>query len=76
MVLARSGWGWDCRLADFDNDGLLEAVQAVGFIKGKVNRWPELQALGTSNDRLIHDPPALTGLGGISSYLFLSMLRI
>ena len=26
--------------------------------------------------RLIHDPPALTGLGGISSYLFLSMLRI
>src|SRR5205823_762420 len=30
--------------------------QAVGFIKGKVNRWPELQSLGTSNDRIVHDP--------------------
>lgn len=26
--------------------------------------------------RLIHDPPAITGLGGISSHLFLSVLRI
>jgi hypothetical protein len=56
LGLSRSGWGWDCRLADFDNDGVLEAIQAVGFIKGKINRWPELQALGTSNDRIIHNP--------------------
>lgn len=56
LGLSRSGWGWDCRLADFDNDGVLEAMQAVGFIKGRINRWPELQALGTSNDRIIHDP--------------------
>lgn len=56
LGLSRSGWGWDCRLADFDNDGVLEAIQAVGFIKGNVNRWPELQALGTSNDRIIHNP--------------------
>jgi hypothetical protein len=56
LGLSRSGWGWDCRLADFDNDGVLEAIQAVGFIKGKINRWPELQSLGTSNDRIIHDP--------------------
>ena len=56
LGLARSGWGWDCKLADFDNDGVLEAVQAVGFIKGKVNRWPELQALGTSNDQVVHNP--------------------
>jgi len=56
LGLSRSGWGWDCRLADFDNDGVLEAVQAVGFIKGKINRWPELQSLGTSNDRIVHDP--------------------
>ncbi len=77
--LSRSGWGWDSRLADFDNDGKLEAVQATGFAKGKIsepgklsaidqglyrlgllkhgiNRWPELQALGTTNDRMIHDP--------------------
>jgi len=56
LGLSRSGWGWDCRLADLDNDGVLEAIQAVGFIKGKINRWPELQALGTSNDRIIHNP--------------------
>jgi len=35
---------------------VLEAIQAVGFIKGKINRWPELQSLGTSNDRIVHDP--------------------
>jgi len=56
LGLSRSGWGWDCRLADFDNCGVLEAIQAVGFIKGKVNRWPELQSLGTSNSRIVHDP--------------------
>jgi hypothetical protein len=56
LGLSRSGWGWDCRLADMDNDGVLEAIQAVGFIKGKINRWPELQSLGTSNDRIVHDP--------------------
>jgi hypothetical protein len=55
LGLSRSGWGWDCRLADFDNDGVLEAVQATGFLKGGVNRWPELQALGTANSRTMHD---------------------
>jgi hypothetical protein len=54
--LSRSGFAWDARLADFDNNGVLEAVQACGFIKGKINRWPELQALGTSNDQIIHNP--------------------
>jgi hypothetical protein len=56
LGLSRSGWGWDCRLADFDNEGVLQAIQAVGFIKGKINRWPELQSLGTSNPRIVHDP--------------------
>jgi hypothetical protein len=56
LGLARSGFSWEARLADFDNDGVLEAMQACGFIKGKINRWPELQALGTSNSRIIHDP--------------------
>ena len=56
LGLSRSGFGWDARLADFDNDGVLEAMQACGFIKGKINRWPELQALGTSNDKIIHNP--------------------
>lgn len=56
LGLSRSGFGWDCRLADFDNDGNLEAIQACGFIKGAINRWPELQALGTSNDKIVHNP--------------------
>jgi hypothetical protein len=56
LGLARSGFAWDARLADFDNAGTLEAVQACGVIQGVVNRWPELQALGTSNDRIVHAP--------------------
>jgi hypothetical protein len=56
MGLSHSGWGWDARLADFDNDGTLEAVQATGFIRGTINRWPELQALGTANSGIMHDP--------------------
>jgi len=55
LGLSQSGWGWDSRLVDFDNDGILEALQAMGFVKGTVNRWPELQALGTGNDTLMHD---------------------
>jgi hypothetical protein len=56
LGLARSGFAFESRLADFDNDGVLEAMQACGFIKGKINRWPELQALGTSNDQIVHNP--------------------
>jgi hypothetical protein len=56
LGLSRSGWGWDAKLDDFDNDGVLEAIQATGFVKGTVNRWPELQALGTANDALLTDP--------------------
>jgi len=56
LGLSRSGFSWEARLADFDNDGVLEAMQACGFIKGKINRWPELQALGTSNDQIVHNP--------------------
>jgi enediyne biosynthesis protein E4 len=56
LGLSRSGWGWDCRLADFDNDGVLEAVQATGFLKGTTNRWPEGQELAATNDQLLSDP--------------------
>lgn len=56
LGLSRSGWGWDAKLADFDNDGVLEAMQATGFRKGRVNRWPELQELAISNDRGVPNP--------------------
>ena len=56
MGLSRSGWAWDVKLADFDNDGFLEVVQAAGFTKGEVNRWPEMQELALGNDELMSDP--------------------
>lgn len=54
--VARSGWSWESRFGDFDNDGTLEALQATGFLKGTVNRWPELQELATGNDELLRRP--------------------
>ena len=50
LGLSRSGWGWDSKIGDFDNDGKPEIVQAAGFIKGHTNRWPELQELAFNND--------------------------
>ena len=56
LGLSRSGWAWDAKLADFNNDGAFEALQAVGFVKGTVDRWPELQELAMGNDELLPDP--------------------
>ncbi|MEU4765750.1 CRTAC1 family protein [Actinosynnema sp. NPDC023794] len=56
LLLAWSGWGWDVKLSDFDNSGELEVAQATGFVKGEVNRWPQLQELATANDALLADP--------------------
>jgi enediyne biosynthesis protein E4 len=54
--LSRSGWAWDARMLDLNNDGILEVIQANGFIKGKINRWPELQSLALANTNVLHDP--------------------
>ncbi|MBY0358918.1 MAG: CRTAC1 family protein [Candidatus Obscuribacterales bacterium] len=56
LGLSRGGWGWDCRLADFDNDSTPEAVQAKGFFKGKINRWAEAQSLGGMNSEMLRHP--------------------
>ena len=56
LGVARSSWSWETRLADFNNDGVLEAVQSTGFMKGEIDRWPELQELGLGNDALTHLP--------------------
>jgi len=53
LGLSDSGWAWDAKLDDFDNDGIPEALQATGFIKGTSNHWPEIQELATANDVLI-----------------------
>lgn len=56
LGLAHSAFSWEARLADFNNDGVNETMQATGFVRGTVNRWPELQELAMANDRLIHNP--------------------
>jgi hypothetical protein len=63
LGLSRSGWGWDVKLADFDNSGALEVLQATGFVRGAVNRWPELQELAMANDQLLHVPAAWLRVG-------------
>jgi hypothetical protein len=50
---AWSGWGWDVKMADFDNSGDPAIVQTTGFVKGEVNRWAQLQELATANDELV-----------------------
>jgi hypothetical protein len=56
LGLSRSGWGWDVRFVDFDNDGIVEATQAIGFLRGEKNRWPELHELAMGNDNNIARP--------------------
>lgn len=56
LGLSRTGWGWETRLGDFNNDGTLEALQATGFMKGNVNRWPELHEVVMGNDQLLRHP--------------------
>jgi hypothetical protein len=56
LGLSRSGWAWDAKLDDFDNDGVFEAIQATGFIKGGVNRWPEVGEQAIGNPLLLPDP--------------------
>jgi hypothetical protein len=58
LGLSRSGWAWDAKLADFNNDTTLEALQATGFVKGEVNRWPELHELAMGNDQFLNHPQA------------------
>ncbi len=53
---AWSGWAWDVKTGDFANSGHLSIAQATGFVRGEVNRWPQLQELATSNDLVVHDP--------------------
>ncbi|WP_028647197.1 VCBS repeat-containing protein [Nocardiopsis sp. CNT312] len=56
LGLARSGWSWDVKAGDFDNDGTEELFQATGFIQGEDTRWPELQEIAMGNDQLLKYP--------------------
>jgi hypothetical protein len=52
---AWSGWAWDVKLADFNNSGELAIAQTTGFVKGDVNRWPQLQELAAANDLVLEN---------------------
>jgi enediyne biosynthesis protein E4 len=56
MGLAWTGWAWDVKTGDFLNSGRLDVIQADGFVKGTINRWPWLQELAMSNDDLLTNP--------------------
>ncbi|WP_018657663.1 CRTAC1 family protein [Actinomadura flavalba] len=53
---AWSGWGWDVKIADFVNSGEPAIAQTTGFVKGRHNRWPQLQELAASNDLIVEHP--------------------
>lgn len=63
MGVARSGWAWDARFGDFNNDGVVELLQANGFVAGTKNRWPELHELAMANDTLLHMEGAWPNFG-------------
>jgi hypothetical protein len=61
LGLARSGWSWDVKAADFDNSGTLQVVEATGFLRsphadGGINRWPQLHETAMGNDVSLRFP--------------------
>jgi hypothetical protein len=56
MGMGWTGWGWDAKMADFDDSGNLSIVQTDGFVKGDINRWNWLQELAMTNDTLTQNP--------------------
>jgi enediyne biosynthesis protein E4 len=43
------GWGWGCKFADFNNDGLLDICALNGFVTGDLNQnyWYQIQEMVT-----------------------------
>jgi hypothetical protein len=48
-----SNWAWDIKFADVLNSGHPSLLQAIGFVHGDTNRWPQLQELAMGNDELL-----------------------
>lgn len=63
LGLSRTGWSWDVKAADFDNDGDQEIMHATGFVRGEVDRWAQLQEAATSNDLILANPALWPNVG-------------
>jgi hypothetical protein len=61
--VAWTGWCWDTKMADFSNSGKLDILQADGFIKGDIDRWPWLQEMAMMNDDLLSNPAMWPNVG-------------
>jgi hypothetical protein len=48
-----SNWAWDIKFADVLNSSHPSLFQAIGFVHGTINRWPELQEVAMGNDELL-----------------------
>lgn len=48
-----SNWAWDIKFADVLNSSHPSLLQAIGFVHGDTNRWPQLQELAMGNDELL-----------------------
>ncbi len=56
LGLSRSGWSWDVKAADFDNDGIDEIMHATGFVRGEADRWARLREAASANDLFFSRP--------------------
>ena len=56
LGIARSGWAWDVKAEDFNNDGTKEIMQAIGLHRGTINRTPEIVEVALGNDILLKYP--------------------
>src|SRR6185312_7313911 len=56
LGLSKTGWAWDVRMADFDNSSHLDVVQSENFMRGRINRVPELQEITLVNQALVPFP--------------------
>src|ERR1700760_1191700 len=56
MGLAQSGWSWGVQTRGFAHERTQDVTQTAGFVKGTINRWPQLQELATMNDNFLSNP--------------------
>ena len=61
--MAWTGWCWDVKMGDFLNNGNMSVLQADGFVKGKIDRWPWLQEMAMMNDDLLSNPAMWPNVG-------------